>query len=60
MVKDTSTIRRKIADHLNVFDHFVGLSLKGLKNLEFNSIGVALVTSTEKGISLIKLSVFIF
>ena len=33
MVKETQTIRRKIADHLNVFDHFVGLVLKGLKYL---------------------------
>ena len=32
MVKHTQTIRRQIADKLSVFDHFVGLSLKGLRN----------------------------
>ena len=31
MVKHTQTIRRQIAC-LSVFDHFVGLALKGLKN----------------------------
>ena len=30
MVKHTQTIRRQIADELSVFDHFVGLVLKGL------------------------------
>ena len=30
MVKHTQTIRRQIADELSVFDHFVGLALKGL------------------------------
>ena len=31
MVKHTQTIRRQIADNcLNVFDHFMGLALKGL------------------------------
>ena len=30
MVKHTQTICRQIADELNVFDHFVGLGLKGL------------------------------
>ena len=30
MVKHTQTIRRLLADELNVFDHFVGLALKGL------------------------------
>ena len=33
MVKHTQTIRRQIADELCVFDHFVGLALKGLKCL---------------------------
>ena len=32
MVRHTETIRRKIADELSVFDHFVGLALKGLKH----------------------------
>ena len=33
MVKHTQTVRRQIADELfvSVFDHFVGLALKGLK-----------------------------
>ena len=31
MVKHTQTIRRQIAGELIVFDHFVGLALKGLK-----------------------------
>ena len=32
MVKRTQTIRRQISDELlSVFDHFVGLALKGLK-----------------------------
>ena len=32
MVKHTQTIRRQIADEcFGVFDHFVGLVLKGLK-----------------------------
>ena len=31
MVKHTQTIRRKFADKLSVFDHFVKLALKGLK-----------------------------
>ena len=30
MVKHTKTICRQIADDLSVFDHFVGLALKGL------------------------------
>ena len=33
MVKHTQTIRRKIAGELSVFDHFVGLALKGLSQL---------------------------
>ena len=32
MVKRTQTIRRQIADKLSVFDHFVGLALKGLSS----------------------------
>ena len=32
MVKHTQTIRREFADKLSVFDHFVGLALKGLKD----------------------------
>ena len=31
MVKHTQTIRRQIAFDQSVFDHFVGLALKGLK-----------------------------
>ena len=31
MAKHNQTIRRQISDKLNVFDHFVGLTLKGLK-----------------------------
>ena len=31
MVKHTQTIRRQIADKLGVFDHSVGLALKGLR-----------------------------
>ena len=32
MVKHTQTIRRRLSTNcLNVFDHFVGLALKGLK-----------------------------
>ena len=31
MVKQAQTIRRGIASELFVFDHFVGLELKGLK-----------------------------
>ena len=30
MVKHAQTIRRQIADCLSLFDHFVGLALKGL------------------------------
>ena len=30
MVKRTQKIRRKFADELSLFDHFVGLALKGL------------------------------
>ena len=33
MVKHTQKIRRRIADELSVFDHFVGLALKGLRLL---------------------------
>ena len=33
MVRHTQTIRRAIADKLSVFDHSVGLALKGLKLL---------------------------
>ena len=32
MVKHTQTIRREFPDKLSVFDHFVGLALKGLKD----------------------------
>ena len=32
MVKHTQTIRREFADKLSVFDHFVGLALKRLKD----------------------------
>ena len=36
MVKHTQTTRRFLqANCLSVFDHFVGLALKGLKNVEF-------------------------
>ena len=39
MVKHTQTIRRqKPTNHLGVFDHFVGLALKRLKN---NTIDIA-------------------
>ena len=31
MVKHTQRIRRLLADKLSVFDHFVGLTLKGLR-----------------------------
>ena len=31
MIKHTQTICRQFADKLSVFDHFVGLALKGLK-----------------------------
>ena len=32
MVKHNQTILRQIAEGLSVFDHFVGLALKGLHN----------------------------
>ena len=34
MVKHTQAIRRQIADELSVFDHYVGLALKGLTGLK--------------------------
>ena len=33
MVKHTQSFRRQIADELSVFEHFVGLALKGLREL---------------------------
>ena len=39
MVKHTQTIRRLLPSNcLSVFDHFVGLALKGLKTLGLQSI----------------------
>ena len=35
MVKHTQTIRRQFADE-SVFDHFVGLALKGLTKVHFS------------------------
>ena len=39
MVKHTQTIRRQIANKLSVFDHFVGLALKGLKDYKVLLLG---------------------
>ena len=38
MVKHTQTIRRQLADELSVFDHFVGLALKGLKHAKIEPL----------------------
>ena len=39
MVKHTQTIRWQLpTNFLNVFDHFVGLALKGLKNSVFQTL----------------------
>ena len=39
MVKHTQTIRRLLPTNcLSVFDHFVGLALKGLKELYINNV----------------------
>ena len=40
MAKQTQTIRRQIAVELSVFDHFVGLALKGLILLQAFSISI--------------------
>ena len=40
MVKHTQTIRRQISDELFLFDHFVGLTLKGLKNSRKSTVNV--------------------
>ena len=42
MVKHTQTIRRLLGDKLSVFDHFVGLALKGLNAFTLLDLPAAL------------------
>ena len=44
MVKRTQTIRRLLPTNcLSLFDHFVGLALKGLKNMDFLLVNLQIV-----------------
>ena len=48
MVKHTQTIRWQIADELSVFDHFVGLALKGLRLRNFQGITFIRIKTNRK------------
>ena len=57
MVKHTQTIRRQESTNcLSVFDHFVGLAIKGLKNIYYSVPQLAFTCSNsttetlEKGV----------
>ena len=48
MVKHSQTIRWQIADELSVFDHFVGLALKGLRVRNFQGITFIRIKTNRK------------
>ena len=61
MVKDIQTIRRQFADELlSVFDHFVGLALKGVISLDsLRAQSYLLVAKENKNKNRVKVSAYV-
>ena len=61
MVKDTQTIRWQFADELlSVFDHFVGLALKGVISLDsLRAQSCLLVAKENKNKNRVKVSAYV-